>query len=76
MAQTAAAVQAALDAASVGTLPSDVRIIQSAFDPGGTKQEWYCLGGITLAGRARWVETTASDSAATQAAAIITALQA
>lgn len=40
-----------------------------------TKSFYYCTGGVGLAGRAKWCETTTADSAATQAAAITTAME-
>ena len=42
----------------------------------GTLQRWYVRGNVAAAGRERWVTTTAADSAATQAAAVLTALRA
>ena len=72
MAQTAAAVQAVL-----GTNPMNARIVQNTVVMSdATKQEWYAIGNVDAPGRARWVITTASDSAATQAAAILTGLRA
>ena len=41
-----------------------------------TKQEWLVHGRGTVPGRVRWVVTTASDNAATQAAACLAALRA
>lgn len=70
MAQTAAAVQAQL-----GTTPNDAKIVHS-MNEGSTNQVWYVEGNMDAVGRARWCSTTASDSAATQAAAILTALRA
>lgn len=72
MAQTPAAVQAVL-----GANPNNARILRSveaASD--ATKQEWYAIGNVDAPGRARWISTTAADSAATQAAAILTGLRA
>ena len=70
MAQTAAAVQAVL-----GVNPNNAEIVQS-FEPSqGTLQQWYVVGNLDAPGRSRLVTTTASDSAATQAAAILTALR-
>lgn len=42
----------------------------------GTTQEQYVVGnpGTAYAGRAKWVQTTASDNAATQASAVLAAL--
>ena len=68
MAITAAAMQAAL-----GTNPNDARVIHHIM-PDTTSQMWYLVGNLDAVGRARWVTTTASDNAATQAAAALTAL--
>jgi hypothetical protein len=73
MAQTAAAVQAVLD--STPTSNRGARIRRS-WDEGQTLQGWYVVGGTDAPGRARSITTTASDSAATQASAILTALRA
>jgi len=71
MAVTAAAVQAVL-----GTNAMNSQILMS-FEPSqGTLQQWLVRGGVNHAGRTRMVTTTASDDAATQAAAILTALAA
>lgn len=70
MTQTAAAVQAVL-----GTNAMNAQIIRS-YEPGqGTLQQWYVVGNVDAPGRNRLVTTTASDSAAVQAAAILTALR-
>jgi hypothetical protein len=64
--------------------------IQAELDPQGTKTRiqllkqypaaltylWYATGGVDAVGKARWVTTTIADNAATQAAAITTAMQA
>jgi hypothetical protein len=68
MAITAAAMQAAL-----GTNPNDARVIHHIM-PNTTLQRWYIVGNLDAVGRARWVTTTASDNAATQAAAALVAL--
>lgn len=70
MAITAADLNAAL-----GTSGRNAQCIR---DDGtySTVQRWYCVGGGDVPGRARWVETTAADNAATQAAAVLTALRA
>ena len=68
MAITAAAMQAAL-----GTNPNDARVIHHIM-PDTTSQMWYLVGNLDAVGRARWVTTTASDNAATQAAAALVAL--
>lgn len=71
MAQTSAAVQAVL-----GTSAMNAQIVQS-FEPSqGTLQQWYVVGNVDAPGRSRLVTTTAADSAATQGAAILTALRA
>ncbi len=66
---TAAEIQAQLD-------PTQRAAKIDEFVNAGTKQNIYVTGGIGYAGRSLWVETTASDSAATQAAAITTAMRA
>ena len=73
MAITPAAMQAAL-----GTGYGDPQVIRANEVRGGdaTKQEWYVHGRLTVPGRVRWVGTTASDNAATQAAAVLAALRA
>jgi hypothetical protein len=74
MSQTAAAVQAVLD--STGKGPTIVRGPIPNQD--GTTSSWYVFGGIGCrvpAASGRWISTTDSDSAATQAAAILAALQ-
>jgi hypothetical protein len=68
MAITAAAMQAAL-----GTNPNDARVIYHIM-PDTTSQMWYIVGNQDAVGRARWITTTASDNAATQAAAALVAL--
>ena len=71
MAQTSAAVQS-----SLGTNPMNAQIVR-AYEPSQwTLQQWYVIGNQDAPGRNRLVTTTASDSAATQAAAILTALRA
>ena len=40
----------------------------------GTTQDWYVSGGVKSPGKFKYIRTTASDSAATQAAAINTSL--
>ena len=75
MAVTPAAVQAVL-----GTNPMNAQIVwanesQGPLSADTTKQQWYVVGNVDAPGRAVMVTTTASDNAATQAAAILTALQ-
>ena len=69
MAQTSAAVQAAL---GVGT--NEPRILMMFGPENLTNQQWLVSGGVTYPGRVKKITTTAADSAATQAAAIRTAL--
>lgn len=67
MAITAAALQTAL-----GT---NARVLSHCAET-GTTQEQYVLGaaGTVYGGRAKWVQTTAADDAATQATAVLAAL--
>lgn len=69
MAITAAALQAALGGHNA---PQVVH----AFGTFGTQQHWYIAGGVVYPGRTKMVVTTAADNAATQAAAVVTSLQA
>lgn len=69
MAITAAAMQAEL-----GATPNDAQVIQGMAS--GTKQLWYLKGRLDAPSRRKWVETTAADDAATQAAAALVLLKA
>lgn len=40
----------------------------------GTTDTWFCLGGVVRPGAAKWVTSTNTDNAATQAAAITSAM--
>lgn len=71
MAITAAQLQAAL-----GTNLNNAQVQQVGPVTGTTNQVWYVVGGNDARGRCRWVSTLASDNAATQAAAVLTALRA
>ncbi len=72
MAITGAALQAAL-----GTTSGRDPIVLREYGTVSTFQEWLIDGGCpTYPGRARLVRTTAADNAATQAAAVRTALAA
>lgn len=76
MAVTAPDLQAALSTSVNGP-----RVWREVPPYGGTLQYWYVSGGFVSAsnipkGRMRFVSTTASDNAATQAAAVVTALAA
>lgn len=53
---------------------SGAQIVKSD-QAGGTTSHFYVLGKGQFGGRARWCDTTASDSAATQAASITTAMK-
>jgi hypothetical protein len=70
MAITAAQLQAEL-----GTNGMNARVLR-AFGTYGTEQHWLVMGQVDVPGRVRTVATTASDNAATQAAAVLTALRA
>lgn len=70
MAITGAALQAAL-----GTKETNAKVVHE-FGVVGTFQEWYVVGNGDAPGRERLVRTTASHNAATQAAAVLTALRA
>lgn len=66
----------AITSASLQTaLGSNARVLQHSVED-ETWQEQYVIGapGTQYAGRAKWVQTTASDDAATQATAILAAL--
>ena len=68
---TPAAVQAVL-----GTDPFSPQILRADQTVTSTVAQYYVRGGAVAAGRTRWCETTNTDNAATQAAAIVTALAA
>lgn len=68
MAQTAEAVQTQIDLTAPTT-----RITKHI--PGATLDDFYAVGGqAPHAGRSRWVQTTAAQTAAQQAAAILAGL--
>ena len=69
MAITTAALQAELSP----TWPTGPQVLRS-FGTVGTKQHWLISGGTTYKGTVKFVGTTASDNAATQATAVLTAL--
>lgn len=73
MAITPAACQTALNA--VGPTGAEILRANEVAGMDATKQEWYVDGGTDAPGRCRWVVTTASDNAATQAAAILASLR-
>lgn len=71
MAITPAACQAEL-----GANAQNAQIVRADEVVGTTLQGWYVLGMVDAPGRARYVTTTRSDNAATQAAEILTKLRA
>lgn len=73
MAITPAALQTAL-----GVKAGDARVLRADETAGedATKQAWLVEGRLTVPGRTRWVVCTASDNAATQAAAVLAGLRA
>lgn len=70
MAITGAELQTAL-----GATQADAKVTQE-FGVTGTEQNWYVEGNLDAPGRAKLITTTAADNAATQAAAVLTALNA
>ncbi len=68
---TGAALQAEL-----GTKAMSPRILAELPPYGEAIQYWNVMGGPQAGGRVRLVTTTAADNAATQAAAVLTALRA
>jgi hypothetical protein len=71
MAITPAALQTAL-----GTNAMNAVVVRADEVIAGGLQRWYVVGNANAPGRNRWVTTTAADNAATQAAAVLTALRA
>ena len=76
MAQTPAAVQAVLGASAMNATIVWANESQGALSSGVAEQQWYVRGNADAPGRDRAVTTTASNSAAAQAAAILVALRA
>jgi len=70
------AVTGALLQAQLGTKATDPQVQMELGPYGAAVQYWSIRGGATTGGRVRNVVTTASDNAATQAAAVLTALRA
>jgi len=68
---TVAEIQAQLDPQGTNT---KIRIIKKFTV--GTADTFYCIGGVVVPGKAKWCATTNTDSAATQAAAITSAMTA
>lgn len=61
---------------ALGLNPNNAQVRQHCMPLISTIQVWYVEGNQDAPGRARWVTTTASDNAATQATAVLTALRA
>lgn len=72
---TVAETNAELDSAGTGLRAKIIRA-DNATHSGATPltRVCYCLGGTDRPGKARWVTLTVADSAATQAAAVLTGL--
>ena len=70
MAITAAALQTALGDGNWNA----PRVLMQFGGEGNTNQQWLIAGGSTYPGLVKMIDTTASDNAATQAAAVVTAL--
>ena len=70
MAITGAQLQTAL-----GATQADAKVTQE-FGTFATFQDWYVEGNLDAPGRAKLVRTTAADSAADQATAVLAALNA
>lgn len=70
MAITTAALQAELGVVNKNA----PQVVRSYFKVGDTNQVWYVTGGVTYPGKAKFITTTASDNAATQATAVLAAL--
>jgi hypothetical protein len=73
MAITAAALQTALGTGLSAKMGVEVLREVGTY---GTKQVWYVKGGVTYPGRCKYVETTAANNAATQAATVLAAMNA
>jgi hypothetical protein len=61
--------------AELGTNPLNATVLRE-FGTQGTLQGWCVAGNLDAPGRVRLIETTASDSAANQATAVLAALRA
>ena len=62
--------------AELGTKVTDPRVTHELPPYGGSSQYWRVSGGMTYKGRNKRIATTASDNAATQAAAVLVLLAA
>lgn len=67
---TVAEIQAQLDAQGTGRIANILKknVLSGSVD------QWYVVGLVGYAGKCRWVTTTSSESAADQAADILTGL--
>lgn len=72
---TMAACNVSLDPTGSGDAAKAI-IEETATSSGGTilTKNYYCLGGTDRPGKSGWVAITVSDSAATQAAAVLAGL--
>ena len=66
---TVAQIQAQLDPQGLGT---KIRILKQFRVT--TTDTWYCVGGVVAVGKARWVTSTNTDTAAQQATSITTGM--
>lgn len=66
---TVADIQAELDPQGLGTRITIVKQFSVA-----TTDTFYCVGGVDAVGKAKWCETTNTDTAAQQASSITTAM--
>lgn len=69
---TLAEIKAELDAQGTGKKISILK--HQPKSAAATTDTFYCLGGVDFKGRARWVNTTNTDTAAQQATAITNAM--
>ena len=60
---------------ALGATQADAKVTQE-FGVIGTEQNWYVEGNLDAPGRAKLITTTAADNAATQATAVLAALNA
>ena len=67
---TVAEIQAQLDTQGTGRIANILK--KNVLS--GTVDQWYVVGLVGYAGKSRWISTTSSQTAAQQAAAILTGL--
>lgn len=75
MSQPTSALHTALSTDAKNGMGAKVIIERSIAGTDSTKSEFYVMGGADAPGVARWITTTASDNAATQASTILTKLK-